>query len=376
MLAYRFAQYDTTRNRRFSFSNSLPKQAMLGSDAKIELDGWVHCESGKMRSVHVDVVTDRRSELATLTDLTSDDAGRYHYRFALADLADLGAGDDFAIEISCHVGNTRHPLFTLTFVRDTDTTQAVFVVGSPRSGTTILGNSLRKALAVDKGFGESHLLPLATLIRKTVHDYHSNCNASQLPGMMLNHVNPHLLCEQMLSAIKQQYARQAQSGWIIDKTPGGPMIRSLPEIVRLWPDARVLFSKRRGIENVVSRLTKFPDVDFETHCTQWRNCMNHWNLVKSTIEHHLEVDQFDVLNQPDDVATRLTGFLGLTDEQQSILVDAFTADRPEQTRKQSSALDLQNVNWSSAQKNFFEEHCADVLHQWNYSVDNRYYLQG
>lgn len=376
MHCYRLAQHNTSIGERFQFANTLSAQAMVDRDDGLILDGWVSSKCGVVRGLQIMVVNRRRRELVTLNDLEKTMDGKFRFHKDLSDLTDFLDGDEFAIELSAIVADRSHPLCTLTLVRDDSVSSAVFVVGSPRSGTTIVGDSLRKTLNAEEGFGESHLLPLAAAVTRTVAEYHESSGAAKLPGMMLHHVNPHLLGEQMLSVIKRQYNNLFGQGCILDKTPGGEMIRSLPHIQRLWPEARIIFVKRRGIENVASRLKKFPDVDFETHCAQWKNCMNGWDWVKDKLPHRIEVDQYDVQTQPVAVAQVLGEFLSLTPAQRVQLERHFSVDAPEKTRVSvgnAKTLSMDTIQWSEAQKAFFIEHCATHLQKWGYSLDDSYY---
>ena len=123
------------------------------------------------------------------------------------------------------------------------------------------------------------------------------------------------------------------------------MIKALPSVMRLWPDARVVFVKRRGIENVVSRLKKFPDVPFESHCRQWRNCMRAWEQVRDAVPHRLELDQFDVQHRPDKAAASLAEFLTLSAGQQDLLTQCFARDRPELQFRIECSPDLSPGSW-------------------------------
>lgn len=46
----------------------------------------------------------------------------------------------------------------------------------------------------------------------------------------------------------------------VDKTPDPRMIKCVPRLKRAWPNAKFIFVKRRGIENLESRIKKFPYV--------------------------------------------------------------------------------------------------------------------
>jgi len=390
MARYRFARFPGLHSGAFEFGCTFAQTDYIELSADLRIDGWlVHKapEAGNVNAVRLMIVSTRRRAGEATTKLTycqttagQQQTGAVHdqINFSLdaGDLPEVRQGIDFALEIQACVGKRWRHLQTVTFVRDEWRQGAIFVVGSPRSGTTIIGDSIRKTLGAGAGFGESHLLPLAGAIAQTVQEFHRGSAASRNPNMLLNHVNPHLMGEQMQNVIKQQYANLFGDQCVVDKTPGGAMIWALPDIQRLWPDARVIFAKRRGIENIVSRLKKFPDIDFEAHCQQWRNCMNAWQQVRSQLHHTLEIDQFDVLTQPQACAERLSDFLSLTTVQAQQLSLHLQNDRPEKTghSKALEVLDLDQVEWSNAQKALFRSTCESDLERWGYSLDRNYYL--
>lgn len=385
---YRLVQHDAAEAGRFRFETGHSACAIVSSNQSFTLDGWILGRDSPVTGLRVSVVNSHRRDLALIDQFTPSpdikkrypafqSAERAGFSIDLTTLPEFCQGQEFALELDAKVNNKWCPVTTLALIRDEYQNRAVFIVGSPRSGTTIVGNSLRKTLCSSDGYGESHILPLSNAISQAVLDYHSSSGASKIPKMMLNHVNPFLLSEQMLSVLKKQYMALIEDEWLVDKTPGGPMIRALPHIQRLWPDAKVVFVKRRGIENVASRLRKFPQVDFESHCKQWKNCMNAWARVRETLNNTIEIDQYDVLTQPAESAAKLANFLALTESQQNFLTKRFVEDRPEQTGHSVSplALDLEKINWSEEHKSLFRQHCANDLEKWGYSDDDSYYRQ-
>lgn len=383
---YRMVRHSTLNTGLFQFGSEHPASSYIETGQDFQLHGWIIGRDAPVTALRLSVVCSKRREFSLVTqfDHSPDLASHYpevkqaenaRFLVPLNDLPEWCQGQNFALELEACVNNDWHAVTTLTLVRDDYRNPAVFIVGSPRSGTTIVGNSIRKTLCSSEGYGESHVLPLSSTINQAIVDYHKKSGASRIPEMMLNHVNPHLLSEQMLAVLKSQFMNLTEDEWIVDKTPGGPMIRNLPFIQRLWPDARIVFVKRRGIENVASRLRKFPQVDFESHCKQWKNCMNAWLGVRENLYHTLEIDQYDVQTQPLEAAARLSEFLDLTATQRNYLGERFSEDRPEKTGTSTSAtaLDFEQLDWSDSEKNLFREHCANDLQKWGYSEDRNYY---
>ena len=92
-----------------------------------------------------------------------------------------------------------------------------------------------------------------------------------------------------------------------DKSGHAEMIPAIPILRRLWPDSVYIFCKRRAIENVASRLKKFPAHDFERHCAGWAKTMAAWRGVRPELppEIYLEVDQQDLIRDTEAISTRI-----------------------------------------------------------------------
>ena len=86
------------------------------------------------------------------------------------------------------------------------------------------------------------------------------------------------------------------TGRWVDKTPGGTsMVEACPSLLEIFPRATFIFCKRRGIENVLSRLNKFKGGAFEAHCQGWAQTMETWLQVAPLLgQSAIEVDQTDM----------------------------------------------------------------------------------
>ncbi len=388
MTRYRIAKEPHPVKGAVKFAFATPPSGYIEPTEDSVIKAWALSPEGKIDRLIVNVYSDRLRTTFSIDSFDASEkvatqfplnpqAGNAAFVLNLGSLEAISRGADVALEFVAVIDSREVRFMTMTLVQDELFNPAVFVVGSPRSGTTILGESLRGVLGSEVGITDGHLLPLLTMIKTQVFKYHQLANSHSDLTTLLGHTHPQLLCEQMFSALKQQYAGIFGDGWIVDKTPGDSMLRALPSIVRLWPEAHIVFARRRALENVVSRLRKFPQVEFESHCKQWSGCMTVWGQVKPTLRRVLEIDQIDMICQPERVAAELAGFLGLSAEQQSHLTERYTRGRPKQRRaaRESVALDINTLDWSSAQKACFRLHCAANLDQWGYSETNSYYQE-
>jgi hypothetical protein len=269
---------------------------------------------------------------------------------------------------------------TVGFSEIEASSRPIFIVGSPRSGTTILDAALKKALN-PASFNEGHVVPLLHELRRAAANYYEKiCIDPSNKLVMLANI-PHNLIAQRLNQIFKDLYNQHHVGreWI-DKTPGGDMLRAIPTIQAVWPYAKIIFAKRRALENLVSRMKKFPQFGFEGNCRQWNDVMKEWKARSNALNpgNHLMIDQHDIATRPEDVAANLGLFLDLTADQQEIIQQTFKQDSPEQTGtgdrvQEREPLDINELNWSAEQVQIFRNICGEMMNAYGYSESKSYY---
>jgi hypothetical protein len=174
----------------------------------------------------------------------------------------------------------------------------------------------------------------------------------------------------------QVEAHHPVSPWL-DKTGNPDMIEAIPIVLKLWPGAVFVYAKRRALENIVSRLVKFPQHDFEYHCRDWSRNMAAWRGLRASIgARAIEIDQQEIAQAPEFTAARLTNFIHATGPMRIELRRAFIHRRPQQTSPESATriFDLDTIGWSPAQKDVFLGICGEEMRQFNYATDRRYWL--
>jgi hypothetical protein len=247
----------------------------------------------------------------------------------------------------------------------------VFIVGSPRSGTTILAKALRESGYF--GFDEGHLLSLIKRTREIV-DIHFAVNDLKAAGLLLSHIDREKLKLDLFSVLKQyQESANPQIPWI-DKTPGADMYFAAPFILKLWPSAKFIFAKRRAIENIVSRMKKFPGIQFASHCEDWVVTMKGWRDLRESGLPNIEIDQYDIAHQPDDVGKRLAAFLQLPSSAVDSIATEMRRSRPEASGANTAEkiYTLDSTGWSRDQIAVFKSICASEMDVFNYTYDETY----
>jgi hypothetical protein len=167
---------------------------------------------------------------------------------------------------------------------------------------------------------------------------------------------------------------QFPAGDWVDKTPGGAMIRAVPLCAQLWPGARFIFVQRRAIENVASRLRKFPQIEFEAHCADWRDAMAASRDARMRLgEAAMTIDWIDMVQAPDQVMAVLAPFAGLDVAQAERMIQVLRQDRPQQTSEAfGQVLSLADLPWKAQQKASFTILCGEEMRQAGYTLEVGY----
>jgi hypothetical protein len=291
----------------------------------------------------------------TLADaLTDDEAERVRLRIASSELF---------LELPRPVRRTGHAVAGTT----DGPASPVFIVGSPRSGTSVLTRAL--TVAGYSGFEEGNLLGLSQIIDQQV-DWYYGANDSTSPGTLLGNVSQHALKAQLFSVFQDVLERLNPVDPWFDKTGNPEAILLLPRIMQAWPGCRAIFAKRRGIENVLSRMTKFPERDFAYHCQDWAANMRAWRTTRGQLDSSriVEVDQRETLGAPAAVSARLAALLRLPTNDQSALERTFQVERPQESFPGSAArtTSLAETGWSEEQMKTFEALCGEEMRDFGY----------
>jgi hypothetical protein len=157
-----------------------------------------------------------------------------------------------------------------------------------------------------------------------------------------------------------------------DKSGGAEMVYLLPRLLELWPGAVAIYMKRNGVENVASRVRKFPNAPFERHCAEWAAQMSSWRETRIQLPagSSIEIDQGDMISKAAEVAENLAVFLDLSSEQMVSMQRTLETTRAQETEAGSASrsLTLENVGWSEEQKKVFLKHCAAEMRSFGYLI--------
>ena len=234
----------------------------------------------------------------------------------------------------------------------------LFLMGSPRSGTSQLGSTLTQVLGLP-WLGEGHGAPLFARAADALTG-----DAAAENGLV-RHMARENFRQIAIQAARSAYFVMHGSASFVDKTPGVPMIAAAPFLVECFPGSRFIFLRRNPVANIRSRLVKFANTPFEEHCRDWAAAMNEWLRVRSVLPDYVEIQQEDMLAAPDQVAKVLADYIGVPDCAARIS-ESLKSERLEQTGAGAGVTDKLQAGWTAPQLQAFERICGPAMRAFGY----------
>jgi tetratricopeptide (TPR) repeat protein len=245
-----------------------------------------------------------------------DDVGRYDEAFRYYDLANKSAGgtyDPKALEES--YAETKKT-YTRRFFEERrgfglDSERPVFIVGMPRSGTTLTETIIAAHPQVHAA-GE-----LETMKRceREMADLVFRDEGAQKNARQLTWVGAEVLAQRYLDVIDVK-ARNASATRVTDKMPHNFQVVGL--IALLFPKARIIHTRRNPFDTCLSIWQQnFNDAhtygrnlaDLGHHYAHYQHLMQHWR--EALPGRLLEIDYEDLVENQEQASRRLIDFVGL-----------------------------------------------------------------
>ncbi|PHN00718.1 sulfotransferase family protein [Flavilitoribacter nigricans] len=247
----------------------------------------------------------------------------------------------------------------------------IIIVGAPRSGTSMMMSAMRHILGY-AGHNEAHIFTLLDKLLQTTRDHCRSLSAGFDPTSNVLLFDPNLKIEEDLKQLFKQYLTQfyGDKPWFL-KTPNRYAIQALPLMLELFPEARIIYMKRRGIENVLSQSRKFGNGKFSAdYCTEWSACMLSF-FTKDFSDRSLVIDQLAYIKCPDLLITKLLYFLeidasaGLKGRLKKYLLGNPVEKTAALT---SSYIALEETPWSEEEKATFLTICEGSMNLGGYPI--------
>ena len=249
------------------------------------------------------------------------------------------------------------------------TNNPVFILGTTRSGTSAIHLALLFALE-HKGFGEGHFFETIAEVEKTLMKCFES-NAVNVRGTFMNKLGTDGIRHELYEFYRNIFEKYVSKAFI-DKTPSHAAIETAPFIKKVFPEAKIIYMQRRGIENVISKKKKFPSQSFESASNEWKQCIKTWNNVKRSLEDFLEIEQYNLKVNPQSEIDRISRFLDLTTEEQEKVFHFLTNKDIEKTSSKD-AVDLEKSSFSEQEKSIFMNICGETMQQEGYSLTKSYF---
>ena len=252
----------------------------------------------------------------------------------------------------------------------------VFVLGAARSGTTALCLALEKGTRY-RGFPEGHVLDVAIRLVHAVNAHFEKKDAWIPPA---EHRAYHLgqrghseVRAEIIEMLRRLAGGYTTPFWF-DKTPTYAMIASVPVIAQAWPNSRFIFLKRRGLENIRSRMRKFSAANFHGDCHDWALVMSGWRTVRAAVQDRsIEVEQRTMLNDAGSTAARVGRLINLEPAEVDAFGSLLSRERPEVTDPSANIVsDVSELGWSVEQIEMFRSICGAEMEAYGYTYDAQY----
>jgi hypothetical protein len=253
----------------------------------------------------------------------------------------------------------------------------IFILGNPRSGSSTVLSCLRILLGI-QGYNEGHFLKYIDRYKKLTNEIFDKLTESEKnKEIAMGNIDKKLFINNILHSFKNTYESlfdNSQKYWI-DKTPDSNL-QEIKQILYLWPDSKFIMLKRRSLENIKSRVIKFPHLDFKNHCEEWNHIMQNWYyLDKKLLKNFIEIEHYDMLFNIEKVAKDITCLLPEYKDEEEQIINFFQRDYSQSTTgKKPSISDIDTINWTDEQKETHNKICLETLQLYGYSCDKNYFL--
>ena len=243
----------------------------------------------------------------------------------------------------------------------------VFVIGSPRSGTSVLLRAMHEIFGLP-AHGESHVIPAVAHAVHHLRQYFERFE-TQSEDLLIKLLPVDVIAEAIYANIRSFYAGTYGEGGFADKTPSDEAIYSVGVIPAIFPDAHIIMTRRSGVEVVESYRKKFK-AGFRDACENWVRVMEGILRARTLSIPLLEVDQFDFTNATADVSARIAEFLGQP-ERAAALTEFLSTSREDKLSAHdwSQRMTLTNAPWSKDEKALFAELCGPLMDAFGYPME-------
>lgn len=245
-----------------------------------------------------------------------DDVGRYDDAFKYYDLANTSAAGKYEAKVLEQSYAELKKTYTRKFFDENrafglDSERPVFIVGMPRSGTTLTETIIG---AHPQAFPAGELETVKRCEREVASLVFKDEGPQKNPRQ-LTWVGIEILAQRYLDAVDTK-AKNASATRITDKMPHN--FQAVGLIALMFPKARIIHTRRSPMDTCLSIWQQnFNDAhsyarnfhDLGHHYAQYLDLMEHWRQVLPG--RMLEIDYEDTVENQEEMSRKLIDFVGL-----------------------------------------------------------------
>ncbi len=250
----------------------------------------------------------------------------------------------------------------------------VYILGSTRSGTSAVRNALAETRY--RGYGEGHLVQILVEMIATVRRERVSGQGAAIQGNGLNALRERVMIRHFFHAYERYLSESLGSTLLMDKTPNIIPIQSAVDLYTFHQNATFLHCARRHVDNIQSKLKKFPNQSFISQCREWAECHLAWERAKPDLgESFFEFDFMDMVARRQETCEHIGDLLKLTPEEVTAFATYLENERPQSAtpdRDLNRFLKFSDMDWSDEDKDAFLRICVPVGEKLGYGLETYY----
>lgn len=245
----------------------------------------------------------------------------------------------------------------------------VFIVGAPRTGSSFVCDALIRGAGLVGG-AEGHILPLLADLDNQIEGYYQlmrDMGMLAIPENTVAQIGEMDLRGKVAEVFRSYYEKIYGKGRWVDKTVNVGMLESLPILLKIFPNSRVIYLNRNGIRNVISAV-KYFGVSFEECCRNWAQCGEAWERVRTKLPQDwiVEIEHEQLVETPSEVVSLLAKHLLLSSEERKELLHFMVVATCEWENSPKAEITLETARWADDQRAMFIKICGNQMVRQGY----------
>jgi hypothetical protein len=253
----------------------------------------------------------------------------------------------------------------------------IFVIGPPRSGTSIMMRAVRCLLPTYVSFDEGHFLDLIPHVTAAVDHFYwvTKKHYHYYQNFMLAKVDASATKSVLVNGIIATAEDIYKTPYFIEKTHGPSMIYAMPNLIDHYPYGRVIFMRRRALEYMRSVMKKFTNDTWNDNLELWTKCMQARIQTSGRLGSRcMEFDQYALYNKPDVAAALLVRHLGCDESAAAVAANVFTNELVEKTAGTTfEPMKLSDLNLSKEAELDFVSKTKSYFEHFGWTYDEQYF---